>query len=188
MNGAVNVAAFQSEKMALDFDLKNFDVADFGTPACAVTMKVSPVTPDQLRGHARREVITGLVSRLSTTNKTFDLTHGNQTFSVLYSSVTATEQPGVDDLLLNAQAEQLRTKVFTGTIDLDNNRIEATAIIVKVEGTVSDLVPGATLVVRYGTGGSRAVAVDYSRAAGGWSIVGRRVGGCEALRLFSGEQ
>jgi hypothetical protein len=107
-------------------------------------------------------VITGLVSRLSTTDKTFDLVRGSRTFNVLYSAVTTSEQPGIDELLLKAEGDQLRTKVFTTGIDLANNRIDATAIIVKVEGTVSELMTGTTFTVR--PEGKAALPVDYSGA------------------------
>ncbi len=162
LNGAVNVAASQGAKMALDFDLKNFDISGLGTPSCSVTMKVSPVTPEQLQNHIRNEVITGLVSRLNTTDKTFELVRGTRTFSVQYSAVPTSEQPGIDVLLQAAQDNGLRTKVFARSIDLTNNRIAATAIIVKVEGTVSDLVAGATFTVHYD--GAKTMVVDESRA------------------------
>jgi hypothetical protein len=150
VNGAVNVAALKGEKMGLDFDLKNFEV-NFLTDPCAVTMKVSPLTPGQMRGHERMEVITGLVSGLSTTDRTFDLTRGSRTFSVVYSAVTNSLQPGIDELLVKAQDVRLRTKVYTTGIDLANNRIDATAIRVKVEGTVSELVTNSSFTVLYDT-------------------------------------
>jgi hypothetical protein len=44
INGAVNVLADQQNRLALDFDLKNFDVVNFGDlSTCSVTMKVSPL-------------------------------------------------------------------------------------------------------------------------------------------------
>ncbi len=165
VNGAVDVLSLKDNKLALDFDLKNFDVQVAET-ACSMTMKVSPLTPSDIRTLSRAEAVTGLVSRLSITNQTFDLTRGNRTFSVLYSGITNSAQPGLDTLLGRAQDDRLRTRVTTSTIDLSNNRIAATRIEVKVEGTVSGLVPDSTFTVNYNTGGvAKTIGVDFSGVA-----------------------
>lgn len=162
VNGAVNVLARQHNKLALDFSLKDFDVAGFGTPACAVTMKVSPLNASDMA--KRGEAITGLVSGLSVTDQTFDLTRGNRTFSVLYSGITSTDQPGLDTLLQRAQDDRLRTRVTAQNIDFTNNTITASGIIVKVEGVVSNLVPGSSFSLNYGPAGTRNIGVDYTNA------------------------
>ncbi len=162
VNGAVNVLAMKDNKLALDFDLKNFDVKNFGMQNCSATMNVSPLTASQMRQHGM-EAITGLVSNLNATNTTFDLTRGNRTFSVLYSGITASNQPGLDTLLQRAQDDGLRTRVTTSGIDLATNSITAVTIEVKVEGTVSNLT-GTTFTLSYGTGGARNIIVDYSKA------------------------
>lgn len=166
VNGAVNVLAQQNNKMGLDFRLKEFDVAGLGAPSCSVAMKVSPLSASDMNEHhnANREAITGIISQLSTTSQSFDLTRGNRTFSVLYSGITTTDQPGLDALLQRAQDDGLRTKVTTSNIDLANNFITAASIVVKVEGTVSNLVTGAAFSVNYGAGGTRNIGVDYSNA------------------------
>jgi len=46
-------------KVALDFMLKDFDVDNFGTPSCSVTMKVSPIHGKEFEHLLRREAITG---------------------------------------------------------------------------------------------------------------------------------
>lgn len=163
VNGAVNVAATQNNAHALDFDLKNFDVTDFGAPACAVTMKVSPMTPGQMHRLGYREAVTGLVSGLSYTDRTFTLAGGNRTFHVRYAGIAEAEQPGLDTLLQRAQDDRLRTRVTTSVIDLGNNTIVASAIAVKAEGTVSDPVSDETFNVNYGQDG--VIAVDYRNAA-----------------------
>ncbi len=70
ITGAVNVLANQQSKLALDFNLKEFDVVGFGTPTtCTVTMKVSPLHAGEVEALGEPESITGLVSGLSTTGK-----------------------------------------------------------------------------------------------------------------------
>ncbi len=164
VNGAVNVLAAQDNKLALDFDLKNFNVVNFGMPDCAVTMKVSPLTPSQMRQHGS-EAITGIISSLDTETMTFDLTRGNRTFSVLYSGITASSQPDLNTLLQRAQADGLRTLVTTSGIDLGNNSLTALTIAVKVEGTVSGLA-NAIFTVNYGTAGNISVNSANAVVAG----------------------
>lgn len=166
VNGAVNVLVQQDNRLALDFNLKDFEVMHFGEPmTCGVTMKVSPLNASDIEKRGNREAITGIVSRLSTTDRTFNLTRGNRTFAVLYSGITDTGQPGLDVLLQRAQDDGLRTKVTASNIDFMNNTISASEILVKVEGTVSNLVSGSTFSVKYGPGGSRNIGVDHSNAA-----------------------
>jgi hypothetical protein len=151
INGAVNVFANQQNKLALDFDLKNF-----------VVDKISDPEMEAL-GHP--EAITGLVSNLSTTDHTFTLTRGNATFSVLYSGITTTQQPGIDALLQRAQDDQLRVQVMASQIDCVSRTITASAIYVKVEGTIaagSLNTTNHTFIVSYGSG--KSIALDYSPA------------------------
>ena len=164
INGAVNVLASGSNKQVLDFDLKNFEVSGLGGPACAMTMMVSPISAGHMHDRGYREAVTGLISGLSITNRTFDLTRGSRTFSVLYSGITNTDQPEIDTLLQRAQDDRLRTKVTGSDIDLANNSVIASAIVVKAEGTVSDLVTDETFTLRYGPMGERSIGVDYSNA------------------------
>ncbi len=138
INGAVNVLVNQQNKLALDFVLKDFEVANFGDPAaCSVTMKVSPLHAVDMGARGHPEGITGLISGLSTTDRTFTLTRGNTAFSVLYSGITPSRQPGIDSLLELAQTDSLRVKVVSSSIDFLSQTIDATAVYVKVEGTVS---------------------------------------------------
>lgn len=164
VNGAVNVLALQDNAQVLDFDLKNFEVSDLATPGCAVTLKVSPMTPRHLQQLGYREAVTGLVSGLDIMNRTFDLTRGNMTFHVQYAGIADTDQPGLNTLLTRAQEDRLKTRVITVGIDLEDNTIAASAIAVKIEGTLSDLVTDETFTVNYGQNGSRNITVDYSNA------------------------
>jgi len=166
ISGAVNVLVNKQNKLALDFDLKNFEVVNFGDPAaCAVTMKVSPLHAGEMQALMRPEAVTGLVSGVSTTDRTFTLTRGNTSFSVLYAGITTSQQPGIDALLLRAQDDRLRTLVLASQIDLTNHTITATALYVKVEGTVA---AGSldstnhTFTVNYGS--ARSISVDYTLA------------------------
>ncbi|HXY55302.1 MAG TPA: DUF4382 domain-containing protein [Nitrospirota bacterium] len=163
INGAVNVLANQQNKLALDFNLKDFDVF-FGESGCAVTMKVSPLYTEEIEARRHPEAVTGIVSQLSTTNQTFDLTDRHRTYNVLYSGITTTDQPGINSLLQRAQDDQLKAKVKSSSVDFMNNMIDASAILVKVEGTVSNLVSNATFSLNYGPGGTKNINVDYSKA------------------------
>ncbi len=163
INGAVNVFANQQNKLSLDFNLKDFDVSGFGTPSCSVTMKVSPLHAGEMEALGRAEGITGLISNLSTTDKTFTLTRGTSTFSVLYSGIATTDQPGLDSLLQRAETDGLRVQVMTPNIDLLTGTITASAIYVKIGGTVSNLNTAARAFTLTYQGG-KTISVDYSKA------------------------
>jgi hypothetical protein len=168
INGAVNVFMKQNNPMALNFNLKEFEVKGFGDPeACSVTMKVSPLHGSEVEMElpGTLESITGLVSNLSTTDQTFDLIRGGRTFPVLYSDITSSQQPGIDELLRKAQDEGLRVKVLSSQIDVAGGEIEATAIFVMVEGVVSNAdAENQTFSLVY-SGGSATIAVDYAGGA-----------------------
>ncbi len=178
INGAVNVLVNQYNKVALDFNLKDFDVDHFGTPSCSVTMKVSPLHGDECTNLGYREAITGLVSNLTTSTDTFDLTNDHVTFTVLYSSITSTSQPGIDDLLLRAQQDGLRTQVTASTLDYVHKTIDASKVLVKVEGLISALTT-TDFTLTYKTG--KTMTVDYSKAV----VKGTPVNGAPAeVKLY----
>ena len=181
INGAVNVLMNQSNKLALDFKLKDFDVDNFGTNQCSVTLKVSPVHVESFKNLGRHEAITGLVSNLTTSTDTFDLTKHYMTFSVLYSGITSSQQPGLDDLLLRAEQDGLKTQVTATTFNFANKTfdswkmhenddgpisaltttIDASKILVKVEGLVSALT-STSFTLSYDTG--KTIDVDFTKA------------------------
>jgi hypothetical protein len=164
INGAVNVLVNKPNKLALDFNLKEFDVDSFGTPStCSVTMKVSPIHAVEMEKLGHPEGITGLISNLSTTDQTFTLTRGKSTFSVLYSGITTTQQPGLGDLLQRAETDGLRVMVMSSSIDCLTKTITASAIVVKIEGPGSDLnTTTHTFTLTYK--GGKTIPVDYSTA------------------------
>lgn len=162
ITGAVNVLVNQPNKLALDFNLKDFEVVSFGTPSsCAVTMKVSPLDAGEMEALDHPEGITGLISGLSTTNETFTLTREASTFNVLYSGITATQQPGLNSLLQLAETDGLRVKVMSSNIDFLTNTITASAIFVKIEGIISNL---TTTTFTLTFQGGKTIPVDYSAA------------------------
>jgi len=163
INGAVNVLVNRYNKIALDFRLKDFDVVNFGTASCSVTMKVSPLHGKECERLRRQEGITGLVSDLTTSTHTFTLSKHHLSLNVLYSDITSTRQPGLDNLLLRAQQDGLRTRVTTSAIDYANKTIEASQIIVKAEGLVSGLTTSdQTFTLTYKKG--QTMTVDFSNA------------------------
>jgi hypothetical protein len=162
INGAVNVLVNHSNGLALDFKLKDFDIASFSTPSCSVTMKVSPIHGQGFGHLGYPERITGLVSSLTTSTHTFDLAKHHMVFHVVYSGITSTQQPGLDELLLRAQQDGLRTRVTASTIDFNTRTIDASEIFVKVEGLVSNLTAtNFTLTYRMG----KTMTIDYSIAS-----------------------
>jgi hypothetical protein len=68
---------------------------------------------------------------------------------------------GIDDILTLAVAGNLKVTVRASTINLDTNAVEASAIYVKVEGTVSSLDAGK-FTLTYPT--NNTLPVDYSNA------------------------
>jgi hypothetical protein len=160
VNGAVNVLANQHNEVALDFKLKDFDVDNFGT-SCSVTMKVSPIHGEAFKHLAHPKAITGLVSNLTTSTDTFTLTKHHLSLNALYSGITSTQQPGLDDLLLRAEQDGLRILVTTSTFNYANKTIEASQILVKAEGLVSNLTT-TNLTLTYNKG--KTMPVDFSKA------------------------
>ncbi len=161
ISGAVNLLAAEKNKIGLDFHLKDFEIVNPGTPDCAITMKVSPLNSSNIKSLGYPEAITGTVSGLSTANKTFTLTRGSRTFTVFYKEITATNQPALNTLLERAEDDGLRIRVFSPDIDFIGNSIEASKILVKVEGNVFDATSGGFSVAY----GSAAASIDIDSSA-----------------------
>jgi hypothetical protein len=160
INGAVNVLVNQHNEVALDFNLKNFDI-DKSASSCTVTMKVSPIHGEGIKHLAHPKAITGLVSNLTTSTDTFTLTKHHLSLNALYSGITSTQQPGLDDLLLRAEQDGLRTQVTTSTFNYANKTIEASRILVKAEGLVSNL---TTTNLTLTSSKGKTMTVDFSKA------------------------
>jgi hypothetical protein len=162
INGAVNVFANQRSKLALDFNLKKFDVQGFNTPGCSVTMKVSPLNSAGIKGKhydGYEEGISGNVSNLDISAKSFTLSAKSGDFTVFYSSVITA---GIDNVLILAETDGLKAIVRTSAINLDTGVIDASAIDVKVDGTVSILdTLNQTFTLSHNTD---TIPVDYSGA------------------------
>jgi hypothetical protein len=169
INGAVNVLARRNHRLALDFDLKRFSADHFGTASCQVTMKVSPLHASDMERIRHPEAMTGLVSNLSATGKTFTLSRGHTSFTVLYGGITTSQQPGLDTLLQRAQDDRLLVKVRASSFDLAGMSITASAVYVKVEGTIaagSLDTTAHTFSVVYSAGATtRTLGVNYGLAA-----------------------
>jgi hypothetical protein len=163
INGAVNVLMNHPNKVALDFRLKDFDVHSFGTTTCSVTMKVSPIHGEDFHHLGHKETFTGLVTNLTTSTSTFDLSKHHISFHVLYSGITSTQQPGLNDLLLRAENDGLKTQVTVSAFDFENKTVDAAKILVKAEGIISALTTSTkTFILSYNTGST--INVDYSKA------------------------
>lgn len=170
ITGAVNLIARNHEHVALDVDLKSFEV-DTGVTPCEVTLKVSPVHADGKLTAGYRKRLSGTVSNVSAT--TFTLTVRGRLFTVQYAGVT--DQVGLQALLERAATDGLRTSVRCHTLDLTASPPVCTAqtipapplkaITVKAKGTISAL-PGMatppTFTLNYGAGTT--LPVNYAKA------------------------
>lgn len=182
VNGAVNVLAHHSGKVALDFDLKNFVVSNptSTTGACTVAMNVFPLNASEME-EQQKEEITGLVSNLDTTAMTFTLTMGVRTFTVDYSGVVST-QADINQLLQFAVDNNLPVKVLASSINFDTNTITASAVYVKIKGTVSALdTTDHTFILTFQT--AKTVTIDYTDAV---AVDGTLVNGAAVEVLLDG--
>lgn len=164
ITGAVNVLASQTNETALDFDLKNFDVTDFGLPTCSATMKVSPLNASGMQAKGYNKSVVGSISGLDTAAKTFTLTRGTTVFSANYPAVN---QAGIGSVLTLAQSDGLKVRAV-GSIDSTTNTITASSLYALKEGTVSNLDTGnKTFSFTYSLtqGGFKTITVSYLNAA-----------------------
>jgi hypothetical protein len=163
----VNVFASQKNELALDFELKDFEVVGFNSPSlkCLVTIKVSPLNGSEIdakHDNGYEEGISGniSISDLNTSQTQFILTAEGGNFPIDYAKVTT---QGMNDLLNLAAAEQLEVTVEATSINLDGEIINASAIYVEVEGTVPifDLNAKTFTLTSYT---SKTITVDYKNA------------------------
>jgi hypothetical protein len=177
ISGAVNLIAGSHEHVALDVDLKNFEVVQ--VPSCEVTLKVSPLHADGKLAAGFRKQISGTVSNLDVGADTFTLTVKGKPFTVQYAGVT--DQTGLDALLERAALDGLRTSVRCEAIDLTTSPPTCTtqtdaakplkAITVKAEGTISLLNVGATTFT-LGYGAGTLLPVNYAEAVNQGKVMG----------------
>ncbi len=174
INGAVNVLAKQDNLMALDFELKEFEVEDFGLPTCSVTMKVKPLHGhdfDDKKYEGYKEGVTGYVTSLPVPeDNTFELTTKWQTtFTVDYSGATYAEapQPGIYTLLELARDHALKVRVMSDTIDISGSSpIDASVLFIKAEGKLTGLnLVDETFNLSNPSKNGLSISVDFSDAA-----------------------
>jgi hypothetical protein len=162
INGAVNVFGDKNEKLALDFALKDFEVAGFPGQDCTVTMKVSPLHAAGIDGKTElgyMESVVGSITSHDAGSMAFKLRHGNVTYTVDYSGVS---QQNIGELLDLTLAEDLKVKVLALSIG-SGGKITATGVLVKVKGVVSGLdSDNETFILQFN--GTEPIAVDYSTA------------------------
>lgn len=176
INGAINVLANKNNKLALDFNLKEFEVEDFGAN-CSVTLKVSPLNASEMedkKGHdGSKEAATGLISNLDSSSDTFTLTKGRHNFTVNYSGIS---QSHIDDLLKFADDNDLKVRAFCSNSISDTSSCSATSIFVKVEGTVSSH-DGTNHTFTLTSKGGKEIKVDYTNAFNNNEIEGNIMDG-----------
>jgi hypothetical protein len=191
VTGAVNLIADSREHVALDADLKEFDVIQTGT-GCEVTLKVSPVRAGDKLAAGYRTSLSGTVSGLDAAADRFVLTVAGSPYTIQYAGVT--DQEGLDALLGRAATDGLRTTVRCQAIDAATTPPTCTAqtvamqplkaIAVKAKGTISALDTGAhTFTLGYGAG--KTLPVNYAEAEVLGKVEGALADGAVAeVRLY----
>jgi hypothetical protein len=129
-----------NNRLALDFDLKDFVVENFGDPAaCSVLMKVSLLQEAEIIELGHAEAVAGRMSAHDPAAQTFTLNKGPRALLVFYSGIAAADQPGLDTLLQTAMEESFSVQVSSPHIDLETSTITAEFISVKAKGKISAL-------------------------------------------------
>jgi len=139
-DGAVTVQEDRYNDLGIDFDLKQFVVADFGNPGrCSVTMKAAVVNAADMNNSGRFHEITGNIQDLASAAGTFTLLKGGLSLTVGLFGINPALQENIDTLLLTAQTDSLPVSVQTGDIAVETGAIAANRIFVKAAGTVSNV-------------------------------------------------
>ena len=137
-DGSVTVQEDRYNDLGIDFDLKQFTVADFGNPAaCSVIMTAMAISAVDMNNSGRSHEVTGSVQDLAAASETFTLLAGGVSLTVDYSGINPALQKNIDTLLLTAQTDSLPVIVQTGHIAVETGTILANRIFVKTAGTVS---------------------------------------------------
>jgi hypothetical protein len=163
MNNAVNVIGNFDNKLALDFDLKEFEVSNFPSENCSVTTMVSPLNTSQIdykKITGYKEKISGFIVSLNTYANNFTISKGNKTFTVSYSRVS---QNNIDQILQFAVNNNLAVKVESSDVDFNSSTCNASAVLIKVGGSISNLnFSNHTFTLTYQD--SKTISVDFSSA------------------------
>jgi len=163
INEAVNVLANQSNKLVLDFNLKEFEVNNFSSANCSATMKISSLDTSEIaskKSAGYKDGISGYILNLNTYAKTFIIIKGNKTFTIHYSGIS---QQNIDQLLRFAVDNNLKIKIEFSNFDINAGTCIASAIVVKVEGTLSALnITKHTFFLTYQT--TKTISMDYTEA------------------------
>ncbi len=182
INGAINVIAETVNPFALDFDLKNFEVENFGSQACSVTLRVEPQNNndiDEKMAAGYQKSVTGYVSGLDLDSDSFTLTtRKGAVFTVDFSQARYRDepQPDLEGLLQFAVAHSLPVRVMAAGIDVSGeSAIAAATIYVKLEGKVSNLDSLNHLFTLVNTAAGITSAVDYTDAASHDKVEGNLV-------------
>jgi len=138
-DGSVTVQEDQYNDLGIDFDLKQFKVADFGSPACSVTMTAVAMSAVDMNNSGRSHEVTGSIQDLTAASGIFTLLSGGVSLTIDYSGINPALQKNIDTLLSTAQTDSLPVIVQTGHIAVETGTILANRIFVKAAGTVSDI-------------------------------------------------
>ena len=89
---------------------------------------------------------------------------GHKTYTVLYSEITSSVQPGFEDVLQRAEDDGLRLTVLASNINPAGGAITASSLFMNIGGVVSDLDTGqATCTITYKHG--RTIDIVYQDPA-----------------------
>ncbi len=136
--GSLDILAGQVNKVAVDFNLKDFSVTDFGKAGCLVTMKVTPFQAADIIRVNHPESISGIIADLDTAAMTFRLKKGGTKFFFSYADIAAA-RPDFYRLLQLAQDDVLKVWIKSGDLSADAALITADDILLMVSGRISGL-------------------------------------------------
>jgi hypothetical protein len=171
LSGAVRRAAFemlagQVNNLALDFELSRFSVSNFGnSDACSLTIEMAALQPSAIISRGDPEALSGRVSGLDTAAGSFTLKSGHPPFLVNYRNVSDETQPGIDQLLQAAQDERFRIRVTAEHINVRERVVDASALSLTIEGTVSGLDPSQNTLMLTHKPPDRSIHLNYEPPA-----------------------
>lgn len=172
ISGDIVVIADTVNPFALDFNLREFEVENFGAANCAVTIKVEPQNSDGIDNKMQagyKNGVTGYVSDLDVNNDNFVLTaKKGDVFNVEYAGALYRDaiQPDLDGLLNFAQVNTLLARIFADSIDESGDQpITASTVFVKMKGVVSGLDEVNHLFNLTNAAKGITIAVDYADAS-----------------------
>ena len=180
ITGAVNVLASQDNQVGLDFVLKDFDVNGFGTSACTVTMRVSPLDAAGMNSLGYTSGIAGPVTAFNANSVT--MAAGGKNFIV---NTSAQGQSNFQNLMSFARQNGFSAMANCTSFNFNAGTCTASQVQTIVAGTVSSL-DNAASTFALGLSNGSSINVDFSQAAASGQMKGQLQNNQTAVLKLSG--